>query len=99
MSRRLAVASNALRFTIHGGTRPSAIWKRSVSRIAKGTSRNKRAIWRVGIRRDGVIPLAVEFGLFDVDGGHLGIGDGNALGVLASVEFAAHGEAGFGGGG
>jgi len=37
----------------------------------------------------------VEFGSFDVDGGHLGIGDDNAAGVLASVEFAAHSQAGF----
>ena len=41
----------------------------------------------------------MEFGAFDVDSGHLGVGDDNAFGVLASVEFAAHGEAGFGGGG
>ena len=47
--------------------------------------------------RDGVVPLAVELGAFDVDGGDLGIRDDNALGVLASVEFAAHREAGFGG--
>ena len=40
----------------------------------------------------------MELGAFYVDGGHLGIRDDNAAGVLASVEFAAHGEAGFGGG-
>ena len=40
----------------------------------------------------------MELGAFDVDSGHLGIRDDNALGVLASVELAAHGEAGFGGG-
>ena len=45
--------------------------------------------------RDGVVPLAVEFGKFYVEGGHLGIGDNNAYGVLASGEFTAHGEAGF----
>jgi len=39
----------------------------------------------------------VEFGAFDIDCGHLGIGDDNAIGILASVEFAAHREAGFGG--
>ena len=37
--------------------------------------------------------------MFDIDGGHLGIRDGNAAGVSASVELTAHGEAGFGGGG
>src|SRR5271167_40973 len=47
---------------------------------------------------DGVVPFTVELGTFDVDGGHLGIRYDNALGVLAGVEFAAHGEAGFGGG-
>jgi len=41
----------------------------------------------------------VEFGAFDVDGCHLGVGDDDAAGVLASIEFAAHCEAGFGGGG
>ena len=41
----------------------------------------------------------MEFGAFDIDGGHLGVRDDNAAGVLASVEFAAHGEAGFGCGG
>jgi hypothetical protein len=40
----------------------------------------------------------VEFGRFDVDGGHLGVGDDDATGVLARIEFAAHREAGFGGG-
>ena len=35
----------------------------------------------------------MEFGAFDVDGGHLGVGDDNAAGVLASIEFAAHPEA------
>ena len=49
--------------------------------------------------RDGVVPLAVEFGTFEVDGGHLGIRYDNAAGVLAGVELAAHREAGFGGGG
>src|SRR5438132_14404792 len=47
--------------------------------------------------RDGVVPFAVELGAFDVDSGHVGIGYDNAAGVLAGVEFAAHGEAGFGG--
>src|SRR6201998_921221 len=65
----------------------------------KGVSGNKRALWGISIRRDRVGPLAVELGAFDVDGGHLGVRDDNAAGVLASVEFAAHGEAGFGGGG
>jgi hypothetical protein len=41
----------------------------------------------------------VELGTFDVDGGHLGVGYDNALRVLAGVELAAHGEAGFGGSG
>jgi hypothetical protein len=40
----------------------------------------------------------VELGAFDVDGCHLGLGDDNAAEVSASVQFAAHGEAGFGGG-
>src|SRR5712672_4770312 len=62
-------------------------------------SGNKRAIWGISLRRDSVVPLAVEFGAFDIDCSHLGVRDDNAAGVLASVEFAAHGEAGFGGGG
>ena len=37
----------------------------------------------------------MELGRFDVDGGHFGVGDDNAAGVLASVEFAAHSQAGF----
>jgi hypothetical protein len=41
-------------------------------------------------------PLAVELGALDVDGGHLGIRYDNAAGILAGVELAAHGEAGFG---
>ena len=41
----------------------------------------------------------MEFGAFDVDCGHLGVGDDNPAGILAGVEFAAHGEASFGGGG
>ena len=41
----------------------------------------------------------MEFSAFDVDGGHLGVGDDDAAGVLSSIEFAAHREAGFGGGG
>src|SRR5205807_9907681 len=65
----------------------------------KRSSGNKRALWGISIRRDSVIPLAVELGALDIDCGHLGVGDDNAAGVLASVEFAAHGEAGFGGGG
>src|SRR5438876_483277 len=36
---------------------------------------------------------------FEVDCGHLGVRDDNAARVLASSEFAAHGEAGFGGAG
>ena len=40
----------------------------------------------------------MEFGAFDVDGGHLGVGDDDAARVLASLEFAVHREAGFGGG-
>ena len=40
----------------------------------------------------------MEFGKFDVDGGHL-VGDDDATGVLARIVFAAHREAGFGGGG
>src|ERR1700747_3597426 len=65
----------------------------------KGLSGNKRAIWGISLRRDSIVPLAVEFGAFDIDCGHLGVRDDNAAGVLASIEFAAHGEAGFGRGG
>jgi hypothetical protein len=36
----------------------------------------------------------VEFSVFDIEGGHLGVGNDNAFGVLAGVELAAHGEAG-----
>src|SRR6516162_3830840 len=53
----------------------------------------------MGIGCNGVVPLAMEFAVLDVKGRHLGVGDDNAFGVLASVELAAHGEAGFGGGG
>src|ERR1700730_13771584 len=49
--------------------------------------------------RDGVVPLAVELGTFEVDGGHVCIRYDNAARVLAGVEFTAHSEAGFGGSG
>src|SRR5438105_4727255 len=49
--------------------------------------------------RDCVVPVAMELGTFDVDGGHVCIVYDNAAGILAGVEFAAHGEAGFGCGG
>ena len=49
--------------------------------------------------RDGVVPFAVELGTFEIDGSHLGIGYYNTAGVLAGIEFAAHGETGFGGSG
>src|SRR5438445_9447597 len=71
----------------------------SIAVATKGLSGNKRAIWGISLRRDSVVPLAVEFGAFDIDRGHLGVRDDNAAGVLASVEFAAHSKAGFGGGG
>ena len=48
---------------------------------------------------DGVVPLAVELGAFEVDGSHFCIRYDNAAGVLAGVEFTAHSEAGFGGSG
>src|SRR5258708_14158976 len=47
----------------------------------------------------GGIGGAVGLGAFEVAGGHGGVGNDNAVGVLPSVEFTAHGEAGFGGGG
>ena len=47
----------------------------------KGPSGNKRAILRTGIRRDGVVPFAMERGTFDVEGGHLAVGHDNAAGV------------------
>lgn len=71
--------------------------KRFDEELTKGSSGNKRAIWRIGIRCDGVVPFTVEFGTFDVDRSHFGVGDDDATGVLASVELAVHGEAGFGG--
>src|ERR1700730_7533176 len=49
--------------------------------------------------RDGVVPLAVELGTFEVDGGHVCVRYDNAARVLAGVEFTAHSEAGFGGSG
>src|ERR1700738_2756203 len=48
---------------------------------------------------DGVVPLAVELGAFEVDGGHVCVRYENAFGVLAGVAFTAHREAGFGGSG
>src|ERR1700736_1098268 len=48
---------------------------------------------------DGVVPLAVELGTFEVDGGHVCVRYDNTAGVLAGVEFTAHSEAGFGGSG
>ena len=80
-----------------GLSQDAAVW--DVTVFTKGLSGNKRAIWGISLRRDSVVPLAVEFGAFDIDRGHLGVRDDNAAGVLASVEFAAHSEAGFGGGG
>src|SRR5258708_31771826 len=47
----------------------------------------------------GGIGGAVGLGAFEVAGGHGGVGNDNAVGVLPSVEFTAHGEASFGGGG
>ena len=41
-------------------------------------------------RRDGIIPLGVEFIGFDVEGGHLGIGDLDPLWIGPSIEFAVH---------
>src|ERR1700680_2329679 len=78
-------------------------WTPKMRQVANGLSGNNRAICGISLWRDSVVPLAVEFGAFDgafdIDCGHLGVRDDNAAGVLASVEFAAHGEAGFGGGG
>ena len=48
---------------------------------SKGSSGNKRAILRTGIRRDGVVPFAMERGTFDVAGGDLAVGHDNAAGV------------------
>src|SRR5713101_452272 len=90
MSARSAVAARAEGALVVADRRPAG---------TKGMSGNKRAIWGISIRRDSVVPLAVELGALDVDGGHLRVRDDNAAGVSASVEFAAHGEAGFGGGG
>src|SRR6267378_2691466 len=102
----LAGHTNATKVTL-ARVEGSWLWQRrrgtqrfSVSSgFSKGLSGNKRAISGISLRRDSVVPLAVEFGAFDIDGGHLGVRDDNAAGVLASVEFAAHSEAGFGGGG
>jgi len=44
-----------------------------IRRKLRARQENKRAIWRMSIRRDGVVPFAAEFGTFDVDGGHLGV--------------------------
>ena len=41
----------------------------------------------------------MKFGVFDIEGGHFGVGDGDALGICIGVEFAAHLETGRGGGG
>ena len=46
-----------------------------------------------------VVPFAVERMAFDVDGGHLGIGDDDAFGVLGGVELAAHSKSSLGRGG
>jgi hypothetical protein len=35
----------------------------------------------------GLVMFLVPLGVFDVDGGHLGIGDDNAAGVLSRVEL------------
>ena len=45
------------------------------------------------MRRDGVVPLAVERVAVDVEGGHFGVGDGDAFGVVAAVDVAGDGEA------
>src|SRR5260370_37187803 len=49
--------------------------------------------------RDGVVPLGVELGTVEGDGGHVCVRYDNGAGVLAGVEFTAHREAGFGGSG
>src|ERR1700751_882623 len=48
---------------------------------------------------DGGLPVPGDSGALDVGVAHLGIRYDNAAGILAGVELAAHGEAGFGGGG
>lgn len=50
-------------------------------------------------RFDGVVPLAVERVVFDVQRFHLGIGDLDTLGVAADVNVASDCEAGIGRGG
>src|ERR1700730_15374651 len=46
---------------------------------------------------DGVVPLAVELGTFEVDGGHVCVRYDKTAGVLAGVELPALSDAGFGG--
>ena len=75
-------------------TNPALVrgWKEST--ISRG-----RPVWCCGF--DGVIPLAVEFGGFELcrDGGHLVVADLDSFGVAVGVGLGVDGESGAGGGG
>src|SRR5271165_5811086 len=43
-------------------------------------------------RRDGIIPLGVEFVAFDVEGGHLCVSDLDPLRIGPRIEFAMHAQ-------
>jgi hypothetical protein len=49
--------------------------------------------------RDGVVPVALEGILLNVEGGHFGIGDLDTFRVAALLDVASDGEAGIGGSG
>jgi hypothetical protein len=53
----------------------------------------------LGIGFDGVVPVAVELVAVQVEGGHLFVGDLDALGVVALVQAGVDLQAGAGGGG
>src|SRR6202040_4111565 len=59
----------------------------------KGSSGINSSILAI-VRRDGVVPFAVEFGASDSDGVHFVIRDDDAFWILVGVEFAVDREAG-----
>src|SRR5271156_1790294 len=59
-----------------------------VRRRAKTTASRRQS------RRDGIVPLRVEWVAVDIEGFHLRVADPDALRVAACIQFAAHRQTG-----